>query len=125
MSVDGQRGNGDQPPKPRQPKGVGHLGTRNRRPYGNVNLDDGSRRYVYARKGETKADVARELGKLRAKRDAGQLTGSDRQTLAEFLGWWLEEHAQPSTKPKTYSTYEVYCRLYLIPGLGKRRLYQL
>lgn len=43
-------------------------------------------------------------------------------TLGNFASYWLREIVQPNLAPGSYVTYEVVTRLYIVPGLGKRRL---
>lgn len=113
-----------QAPKPRQAKGDGSRPRKRKdgRYVAYLTLEDGKRRYVY---GRTSAECSNQLRELRVKRATGRLHGSDNQTIEQFLTWWLTEHVNGSVKPATYSTYEMYCRLHLIPGLGRRRLGQL
>ncbi|GGP02590.1 site-specific integrase [Nonomuraea glycinis] len=46
-------------------------------------------------------------------------------TLAAFLSRWLEEVIKPNREPTTYVAYEPLVRLYIVPGLGKKRLDKL
>ena len=43
-------------------------------------------------------------------------------SLADFLGYWLSEIAQPNLAPKTCEKYELFFRLHIIPHLGAIRL---
>jgi integrase len=43
-------------------------------------------------------------------------------TVAEYLTWWLRTVASHRLRATTFATYEGYVRLYLIPGLGHKRL---
>lgn len=46
--------------------------------------------------------------------------------LAEYLAYWLEEVVvPPNYAPLTCATYETLVRLYIVPGLGKKRLDKL
>ncbi|MER7209841.1 site-specific integrase [Streptosporangium sp. NPDC000239] len=45
--------------------------------------------------------------------------------LAAYLTRWLAEVIEPNREPTTYAGYEPLVRLYLIPGLGKKRLDKL
>src|SRR6476660_4525130 len=38
------------------------------------------------------------------------------------MQYWLTEIAQPSVRETTFSSYELLVRLYVVPGLGKRKL---
>ena len=46
-------------------------------------------------------------------------------TLAAYLTRWLAEVIKPNREPTTYVAYEPLVRLYIIPGLGKKRLDKL
>ncbi len=41
-----------------------------------------------------------------------------------YLEYWLENIVKRNRRPATYNLYEMIVRLYLIPGLGNRRLHQ-
>ncbi|WP_431881196.1 N-terminal phage integrase SAM-like domain-containing protein [Micromonospora chalcea] len=43
----------------------------------------------------------------------------------EYAGYWLREIVKPNLAPGSYVTYEVVVRLYLVPGLGRKRLDKL
>jgi hypothetical protein len=45
--------------------------------------------------------------------------------LGDFLDRWLVEVAQPSLAPATVSNYELFCRLYIRPDLGRVKLDRL
>lgn len=45
--------------------------------------------------------------------------------LAEYLAYWLQEIVAPNLAPLTYATYETLTRLYIVPGLGDKRLDKL
>ncbi|MDA0634086.1 site-specific integrase [Nonomuraea sp. MCN248] len=47
------------------------------------------------------------------------------ETVAAFLKRWLAEVVEPNREPTTYVAYEPLVRLYIIPGLGKKRLDKL
>ncbi|TQS19885.1 site-specific integrase [Microbispora sp. KK1-11] len=46
-------------------------------------------------------------------------------TVAAYLNRWLAEVVKPNREPTTYAGYEALVRLYMIPGLGKKRLDKL
>ncbi|WP_197042592.1 tyrosine recombinase XerC [Microbispora rosea] len=46
-------------------------------------------------------------------------------TVATYITRWLDEIIQPNREPTTYAGYEALVRLYMIPGLGKKRLDKL
>jgi hypothetical protein len=47
------------------------------------------------------------------------------QTIAEYLKYWLAEIINPNREDATYTHYEAMSRLYIIPGLGKKRIDKL
>lgn len=55
----------------------------------------------------------------------GLLVAPERQTVGQFLTWWLKEVVRPSTRPKTMMFYEFVSRIHLIPGLGQIPLQRL
>ncbi|TWP51565.1 site-specific integrase [Lentzea tibetensis] len=46
-------------------------------------------------------------------------------TVAEFFAYWVKEIAEPSVRRTTYSSYEGLTRLYIVPGIGKKKLKEL
>ncbi len=46
-------------------------------------------------------------------------------SVGSFLEYWLREIVQPNRAPLTYATYETLVRLYVVPGLGGKRLDRL
>jgi hypothetical protein len=47
------------------------------------------------------------------------------ETVGAFLNRWLEEVVKANREPTTYVAYEPLVRLYVIPGIGKKRLDKL
>lgn len=47
------------------------------------------------------------------------------QRLEDYLKYWLEEVAKPNVRGTTYAKYEMFVRLYLVPGLGWKSLEKL
>jgi integrase len=45
--------------------------------------------------------------------------------LGDYLTYWLQEIVAPNLAPLTYATYETLTRLYIVPGLGGKRLDKL
>jgi len=43
-------------------------------------------------------------------------------TVGKYLQQWLEDVARHQVRPTTYRSYEQLVRLYLVPGLGKKKL---
>jgi integrase len=46
-------------------------------------------------------------------------------TLADYLDGWLTDVVRPSLAPQTAANYEAFCRLYIVPVLGSKRLDKL
>jgi integrase len=89
--------------------------------YGSVTLPNGDRKYVYAK--TAKARDARLL-ELQIKAAKGEVTPK-RQSVAEYLEWWLAEHVEGHLEPSTARGYTSYVHSHIIPALGHRQLAQL
>lgn len=48
----------------------------------------------------------------------GLLVAPGKQSLGQFLTWWLNEVVKQSARPKTMKFYEFVSRIHLIPGIG-------
>jgi integrase len=79
------------------------------------------RKYVY---GKTREEVHDKWIKLHAEAKEGPVATSS-PTLAQYLARWLKEVVEPDLKPKTAETYAMHVRLYIVPGLGSKRLDKL
>lgn len=79
------------------------------------------RKYVY---GKTREIVHEKWVKLMGQARQGAVTTTS-QTVEQYVNYWLKEVIEPNRAPLTYSTYETMCRLYIVPGLGKKRLDRL
>src|SRR5262249_2966379 len=66
----------------------------------------------------TRHEVQDELAKALRDRQLGLLVAPQKQTVGQFLTWWLNEVVKPSARPKTMKFYEFVSRIHLIPGLG-------
>jgi integrase len=49
----------------------------------------------------------------------------EKQTVKQYLEWWLENVAKPRVRPLTYRSYEQNVRLYLSPFIGEVKLAKL
>jgi integrase len=74
---------------------------------------------------KSRAEAARKLNELKAAVAAGQVTGSPRMTVAQWLDYWLEDICRYRVRPTTLRYYEGAIRLYVKPQLGGRRLADL
>jgi integrase len=88
--------------------------------YAWVDKPDGTRgrKYVY---GKTRDEVHEKWIALQARAQAGPVP-TKVPTLAAFMAYWLREVIEPNSAPLTYATYETLTRLYIVPGLGHKRL---
>ena len=89
-----------------------------------VRCSDGSysRRSVY---GKTRAECRAEMLKLQARAESGLPVSTTTLTVGDYLTYWLHQVAEPAVRRTTFASYEPLVRLYLIPGLGRRRLRDL
>ena len=80
------------------------------------------RKAVY---GKTRAEVAAKLGNVLRDVQQGIPLASERQTVAQYLGYWLDEIARTRVRPLTLRSYEERVRLHILPGLGRVALARL
>jgi len=88
-----------------------------------VNKPDGKRgrKWLY---GKTREEVHDKWINLHARAQKGPVPTTT-PTIAEYFTYWLREVVQPNLAPLTHSTYDTLTRLYIIPGLGPKRLDRL
>lgn len=88
-----------------------------------VNKPDGkrARKWVY---GKTREEVHDKWIKLHQQAKAGPVA-TKVPTVATYLDYWLREIVKPNLAPATYVSYEGFVRLYILPGLGSKRLDRL
>ncbi|WP_042408811.1 site-specific integrase [Streptacidiphilus carbonis] len=79
------------------------------------------RKYAY---GKTRTEVHEKWLRLHSDAKAGPVATAS-PTLAEYLAYWLREVVEPGLKPKAAETYDMHVRLYLVPGLGSKRIDKL
>lgn len=87
-----------------------------------VSLPNGQRKAFYGRRRE---DVARKLAQALKQREDGLPLVAERQTVAQFLGSWLEGVARPTVRATTFEGYERIVRLHVNPNIGSVRLARL
>ncbi|AJZ82058.1 tyrosine-type recombinase/integrase [Streptomyces sp. AgN23] len=80
------------------------------------------RRFVY---GKSWDDVHEKLTRLKADSQSGIPVVTSKLSLGEFLMYWLANVARIKVRPSTYAAYETLVRIYLAPGLGKKKLARL
>jgi integrase len=74
---------------------------------------------------KTKAEVGREVRRLLAAAQAGQLSPDRSPTVEEWMATYLREVAVDRVRPSTLSSYEQFARSYINPWLGRHRLDKL
>jgi Phage integrase, N-terminal SAM-like domain len=91
--------------------------------YAWVSTPDGKRKrkYVY---GKTR-DVVHTKWLTLLQQAAARPVATRTPKLKEYLTYWLDQVVRTSLKPKTAETYAMHVRLYIIPGLGEKRLDKL
>src|SRR5215510_5166730 len=75
--------------------------------------------------GKTLNEARDKLGKAQQQARAGIPVPDEAWKLGLYLEYWLENFVKRNRRPATYALYEMTSRLYLIPGLGNRRLTSL
>lgn len=73
----------------------------------------------------TKRQAEREMHRLLHELESGTYVEPSSMTVGEYLLWWLEHYARPSTAPRTFESYEMIVRRHLIPALGALALQKL
>ncbi|MFI9556265.1 tyrosine recombinase XerC [Nonomuraea endophytica] len=82
---------------------------------------DKTRKWAY---GKTREETHEKWLKLHEQATKGPVA-TKHETVAAFLKRWLAETIGPNREPTTYVAYEPLVRLYIIPGIGKKRLDKL
>lgn len=80
------------------------------------------RRPVY---GKSEEIVRGKLTELQANSDQGIPADATGWTVERYLTVWLAQTVKPNRQSNTYVTYEKAVRIYLVPGLGRKRLNRL
>jgi integrase len=88
-----------------------------------VTTSTGRRQRKYV-SGKTRDEVREKYLALHQAARRGPVVSSV-PTLTRYLEGWLAEVVRPSLAPKTAINYEIFCRLYIIPGIGAKRLDKL
>lgn len=87
-----------------------------------VTLPDGRRKSLYAK---TQTEARTKLTAALRDLDRGlPLARDDRQTVAQYLGAWLDM-VRPAVKPKTFALYEMLTRYHIVPAIGTITLTKL
>ncbi len=75
--------------------------------------------------GETRKEVQEQLAKVLSDIQKGLPVVSEKQTVGQYLQYWLEEVVKRETRPTTYSSYEYLARVHIIPVLGNSSMAKL
>jgi Phage integrase, N-terminal SAM-like domain len=75
--------------------------------------------------GKTLQEARDKLIKAMQQARAGIPVPDESWRLGLYLEYWPENFVKRNRRPATYNLYEMIARLYLIPGLGSRRLTSL
>ena len=75
--------------------------------------------------GKTQVVVRDKLGKAQQDVRSGIPVPDKVWKLGPYLEYWLENFVKRNRRPATYNLYEMIVRLYLVPGLGSRKLTSL
>ena len=75
--------------------------------------------------GATRHEVANQLTDALKDLKLGLLVAPRKQTLGQFLTWWLDEVVKATARPKTMEFYEYISRVHLIDGLGEIHVQRL
>lgn len=73
----------------------------------------------------TVAELKRLYAEAVRQKDAGGFTTAGRQTVADYLDYWLETYARGATKPGTYDRYRQVANAHIKPAVGTVRLDKL
>src|SRR5829696_1848702 len=76
-------------------------------------------RYVYAK---TQQEALKKLKEEMARAQAGLLGEAGRTTLAEYLGWWMENVVRGEVTHRTYHNYLSQIRNHIARSIGKKNL---
>lgn len=73
----------------------------------------------------TVSEARRTLASMQTKADSGSIVASTRETVRDYLAWWLESCHKPTVAESTYRTTEQRIRLYVLPHVGHYQLQKL
>jgi integrase len=75
--------------------------------------------------GKTQKEAREKLDDLKRRLREGQVGDLDRQTVGQFLTYWLDHVAKPTVRASTFRSYKYIVEFHLIPALGKYQLTKL
>ena len=80
------------------------------------------RKYLYAK---TRAAVKDKLTKTLHDQQIGLPISFERQTVGQYLTYWLDESVKGRVRSRTFDLYSDTVRVHLMPGLGRHQLPEL
>jgi integrase len=89
---------------------------------GSISLEDGGRKYLY---GKTRKEVYDKLQKALQEQQQGTLPTGPKQTLRQYLEYWLEELHKPTIRLSSYVKYRRLIHIHILPALGQVPLQKL
>lgn len=75
--------------------------------------------------GNTRRKVQEQLTIALRDVQQGFPIASERQSLRQFLEYWLTESVKPTVRPRTFQSYDEIVRLHIMPSLGRTPLVKL
>jgi len=87
--------------------------------------ETGKRRQITRSGFKTKKDAVKACAEMITQYEHDDLVISKRQTLADYLQFWLENYAKTKLRQSTYTNHEIAINGRLIPALGKLELDKL
>jgi integrase len=87
-----------------------------------LSLEDGGRKYIY---GKTRKEAYDKLQKALLEQQQGKLPTGPKQTVKQYLEYWLEEVHKPTIRLSSYVKYRRLIRIHILPALGHVQLQKL
>ncbi len=103
-------------------EGSVYFDKRNNRWGGSFFTEDGKRRYVY---GKTEREAWEKLRAAQYEEKQGMLARGPKQTVKDYLNYWLEDAHKATLKVSTYVMYRRHLDNHIIPHLGHIQLKKL
>src|SRR5215469_8778260 len=89
---------------------------------GYIMLDNHRRKYFY---GKTKKEVLDQIKKAQREREQGALVPASKQTVKQFLEYWLEQVHKAKIRQSSYIKYRKALNYHILPELGHIQLQKL
>ncbi len=87
-----------------------------------ISLESGGRKYIY---GKTRKEVYEKLQKALQEQQQGTLPTGPKQTVKQYLEYWLEEVHKPTIRLSSYVKYRRLIHIHILPALGHVQLQKL